>query len=94
MNEKTSVVFVNGNKFTSYGSGNTEIITKSSNGEAYNITLKNVLYVPEIEINLFCVSKVKKNGFKILSEKDTCNLTFNGITCLKGQRKIIYTKFN
>lgn len=66
--EKVNVVIANGNKLTSYVSGNIEIITKTSDAETHNITLKDVLHIPEIETNLFSIAKATKNGCKIIFE--------------------------
>lgn len=51
------------------------------------MTLKEILYVPEIEYNLLSESKTTKNGCKEIFQKNKCNMTLNGLIILEGKLK-------
>lgn len=48
------------------------------------ITLKNVLYVPEIVTNLISRKRATENGFKAIFGKQSCKITHEGVTYLEG----------
>lgn len=58
--KKTNAVIANGKNITSYGSGKTEIITKSSDDETHNIKLKEILYETKIEKKYSPLVKLQK----------------------------------
>lgn len=68
-------------KAISYGSGSTKIITKTSNGEIHNITLKDILYAP------YTVSNAIENACEMSFKDGRCSLAFNGIICLEALKE-------
>lgn len=85
--KKTTVVIVNGNILKSYGSGEAIIMTKTPDRDRNKITLKNVLYVPDLKSNVISVSKITQNWYKLVFEKEKCMLSCNGKTYLEAKKK-------
>lgn len=69
------------------GTGETTFTTKSCDGGVNKITLKEVLYVPELKSNLISISEVTKNGYTLIFYKDKCRLSRNGNICLEAKMK-------
>lgn len=67
--ETKNIVTANNQKMNVYGSGNTSI---NVNNE--DIDIKNVLYVPNLSVNLLSVSKIVDNGNSVLFNYDGCTL--------------------
>ena len=81
--KRSTVMVANGNTLKSLGSGTVKIKTEF-NGSERNITLKNVLFVPDIETNLMSVRKATENGCEVIFQDNNCKLMYNGITYLNG----------
>ena len=58
----SSVTIANGQELNSLGHGSIRLTTTTSENTNSTITLKNVLYVPEIESNLISIRKAIENG--------------------------------
>ncbi|KAL8132042.1 hypothetical protein AgCh_007799 [Apium graveolens] len=71
-----------GNSTTSTIEGEGTVILKMTSGK--NLTLKNVLYVPDIPKNLVSGSLLNKHGFRIVIELDKVILSKSGIFVGKG----------
>ena len=71
-----------GNSATSTIEGEGTVILKMTSGK--NLTLKNVLYVPDIRKNLVSGSLLSKHGFRIVIESDKVVLSKSGMFVGKG----------
>ncbi|KAL8089042.1 hypothetical protein AgCh_038706 [Apium graveolens] len=71
-----------GNSATSTKEGEGTVILKMTSGK--NLTLKNVLYVPDIRKNLVSGSLLNKHGFGIVIESDKVILSKSGMFVGKG----------
>ena len=71
-----------GNSATSEIEGQGKVILKMTSGK--ELTLNNVLYVPEIRKNLVSGSLLNKHGFRMVFESDKVVLTKNGMYVGKG----------
>ncbi|VVA36738.1 PREDICTED: retrotransposon, partial [Prunus dulcis] len=71
-----------GNSSTSKIHGQGKIVLKMTSGK--EVTLNNVVHVPEIRKNLVSGSLLSKNGFKLVFESDKFVLTKNGMYVGKG----------
>ncbi|KAL8146420.1 hypothetical protein AgCh_004238 [Apium graveolens] len=71
-----------GNLATSTIEGEGTVILKMTSGK--NLTLKNVLYVPDIRKNLVSGSLLNKHGFRIVIESDKVVLSKSGMFVGKG----------
>ena len=81
---ENNVVIANGLSLKAYGSGKIPLQTKISNEEIKHVTLKDVLYVPDIETNLISVRKACISGCTVIFEKNNCKFMYEGETYLKG----------
>lgn len=87
--ENSNVFIANGNAHNSYGPADAIINRKTSEGI---MTLKDVLFVPDIESNVLSVRKATQSGGKRIFEVDKCNLMYNEITF--RERKINNNLYN
>ncbi|XP_074560084.1 uncharacterized protein LOC141816146, partial [Curcuma longa] len=71
-----------GNSATSEIKGRGKVVLKMTSGK--DLTLNNVLYVPEIRKNLVSGSLLSKHGFRIVFESDRVVLSKNGMFVGKG----------
>ena len=71
-----------GNSATSNIEGEGTVILKMTSGK--HLTLKNVLFVPDIRKNLVSGSLLNKHGFRIVIESDKVVLSKNGMFVGKG----------
>ena len=71
-----------GNSATSEIEGQGKVILKMTSGK--ELTLNNVLYVPEIRKNLVSGSLLNKHGFRMVFESDRVVLSKNGMYVGKG----------
>ena len=71
-----------GNSATADVKGEGNVVLKMTSGK--ELTLQNVLYVPEIRKNLVSGWQLNKFGFKIVFESDKVVLTKNGLYVGKG----------
>ncbi|KAF5937729.1 hypothetical protein HYC85_025235 [Camellia sinensis] len=77
-----------GNSFTSIVAGQGKVILKMTSGK--ELTLNNVLHVPDIRKNLVSGSLLSKNGFRLVFESDKFVLTKSGMY-VGGPRVSIYS---
>ena len=84
---KSQVIVANGNDLTAYGSGEIKLINETPYGNTNRITLKVVLYVPELKANLFSVKKATQNGCTVTFNKNNCEVSYNGEIFLEGKMK-------
>ena len=80
-----------GNSSTSKVEGQGKIVLMTSGKE---LTLNNVLYVPDIRKNLVSGSLLSKNGFRLVFESDKFVLTKNGMYVGKGYMSDVLFKLN
>ena len=71
-----------GNSATSEIEGQGKVILKMTSGK--ELTLNDVLYVPEIRKNLVSGSLLNKHGFRMVFESDRVVLSKNGMYVGKG----------
>ena len=71
-----------GNSSTSCVEGKGNVVLKLTSGK--ELTLTNVLHVPEIRKNLISGSLLSKNGFRLVFESDKFVLTKSGVYVGKG----------
>ena len=71
-----------GNSSNSKVDGQGKIVLKMTSGK--ELTLNNVLHVPDIRKNLVSGSLLSKNGFRLVFESDKFVLTKNGMYIGKG----------
>ncbi|XP_075475893.1 uncharacterized protein LOC142514930 [Primulina tabacum] len=71
-----------GNSATSEIKGQGKVVLKMTSGK--ELTLNNVLYVPDIRKNLVSGSLLNKHGFRIVFESDKVVLSKNGMFVGKG----------
>ena len=71
-----------GNSATSDIEGKGNVVLKMTSGR--NLTLKDVLYVPEIRKNLVSESLLDRHGFRLVIESGKLVLTKSGIYVGKG----------
>lgn len=81
-----SVRIGNGNSIYAYGRGNINV--RAFNNRCWeNKHLADVLYVPEIHLNLFSSSCALDKGLKLTSDNQKCELTKNGSVVAVGVRQ-------
>lgn len=78
---KEEIVIANGDIVKTFGIGDVIIQVKTSEGPL-NITLENVLYLPNADENLLSVKKIMERGFSIEFNKHGCFVT-DGVESLK-----------
>lgn len=84
----TKEVYVaNGSSVDSKGVGTVKLEIFVDNGEVMNLTINNVLFVPELDENLISVSKLTKGGFSILFQDNECFL-------MKGCDKVLIAEYS
>ncbi|CAF0996316.1 unnamed protein product [Brachionus calyciflorus] len=66
------------------GIGNIKAKIKSKN-DLKSITIENVLYVPELSVNLISIGKLSRKGFKIIFEREKCNIVSNDETIIEAK---------
>ncbi|XP_075473366.1 uncharacterized protein LOC142504375 [Primulina tabacum] len=81
-----------GNSTTSEVVGIGKVVLKMTSGK--EITLLNVLHVPDIRKNLFSGSLLSKAGFKLVFESDKFFITKNGVFVGKGYQENGLFKMN
>lgn len=81
------VCLADGKKLPAGGSGTGKFLALNESGEKKTITLKKVLYVPELASNLLSVGKITDEGFEVLFTQSDCRIMKNGHTVLFGERR-------
>lgn len=82
-----TVCLADGKKLPAGGSGVGKLVVMNSGGEKKNITLKKVLYVPDLASNLLSVGKIADEGFEVVFSRSDCRIMKNGCTVFVGERK-------
>ena len=80
------------NSSTSKVEGKGKVVLKMSSGK--ELTLNDVLHVPDIRKNLVSGSLLSKNGFQLVFESDKFLLTKNGMLVGKGYLSNGFFKMN
>ena len=76
----------NGDRIYAYGKGDINIIAYNNNECIMEKHLSNVLYVPEIHLNLFSSSCPLDKGLKLVSDNKQCELKKDNVTVAVGIR--------
>lgn len=76
----------NGDTICAYGKGNINI-SAFDNKSWMPKHLSDVLYVPDISLNLFSTNSALDKGLKLVSDKNSCYLTKGGCTVAVGVRQ-------
>ena len=66
------------------GAGNIKLKVKSTTNNTINFTIEEALFDPTLSTNLISIGKLAKKGYKILFEKDVCNIKLNEIIVIEG----------
>lgn len=82
----SSVSVGNGDKIKAIGRGDIDV--RVYNGKVWNtMHLKNVLYVPDIKLNLFSTGQVLNKGYVLNSDMEQCRLPIAGAVVAVGVRE-------
>lgn len=79
------VCVANGKKLVVSGKGDVHFTCKF-NGELLNITLKDVLFIPDLTVNLISVSCLTEKLFKLSFTDKTCNFIKSGKVVLSARK--------
>ena len=83
---KTRVKIGNGDLIMALGKGSINIL--AFDGNKWNEkTLLNVLYVPDININLFSSGRAVDKGLQMISDQNSCKFIKDGRIVAVGERK-------
>ena len=83
LESSTTITFGNGQQAKAAGTGEVLLNTNVS-GNATDILLLDVLYVPEAKANLFSIKQAASSGASIVFKHDKCVINKNGRTCMEG----------
>ncbi|XP_053990427.1 uncharacterized protein LOC128882724 [Hylaeus volcanicus] len=83
LNEKDTFVLGNGSTVVAVGSDKIRIKSNVDDGEHY---LDNVMYVPDMKVNLFLVRSVAENGFKQTILRKKWTFKENNVLIVEGHR--------
>ena len=78
-NKKNNVTVADGKVIEVEGTGTGSIKCINNLNEERTVTIKDVLYVPDLHGNLLSVKKITDNGFKTVFNETECNITKNNI---------------
>jgi hypothetical protein len=70
------VILANGKESKVQGIGSGKLKVMNQNGEKVEITLNDVLFVPELETNLISVNKIVNNDFSVIFNDSGCKINF------------------
>lgn len=84
--ESVGVTIGNGTKIMAKGKGDINILAFNGN-EWISKRMVNVLYVPEIHLNLFSSGKAMDRGYKLQSDNKRCELLKDGDVVAVGVRR-------
>lgn len=88
-----NIVLADGNVLTTQGIG--EGILKCNYGSRVrNITVKDVLFVPELKGNLISVAKLTQQGLKVIFENNSCSIYEDGILVTSAKLESNLYKLN
>jgi hypothetical protein len=80
-----SVGGIGGKKLFAHGIGDIEV-EMMSNGEKQTGTIKDALYVPNLNVNLISVACITDNGYQVLFVDNMAHISKNGQNILSGSR--------
>jgi hypothetical protein len=66
------------------GKGSVEIKVKTNN-QIKNLRLEDVLYVPELKVNLISIGKISKRGYVIIFKENKCLIKINNLVVIQGE---------
>lgn len=82
----TAVRVGNGDRIMAYGRGNIDVMV--FDGKKWTLRyLAEVLYVPDIKLNLFSTGQVLDRGFSLSSDSENCKLSRGGVIFAVGVRQ-------
>ncbi|CAF0767559.1 unnamed protein product [Brachionus calyciflorus] len=55
-------------------------------GQLKNIKIKDVLFVPDLSVNLISIEKLSQKGYHMIFDKESCMIVFNDVLMAKGLR--------
>jgi hypothetical protein len=85
MKQHTSIIKVgDARELKVMGIGSVQLKIQSECGFV-NIIISDVLFVPELSVNLISIGKLAKKGYKILFEKEVCNILLENKIIAKGK---------
>lgn len=76
-----------GSKISTTQRGTCEIKTCDNNGKTINLSITGALFVPQLKNNLLSVSKLLKKDFKLIFNKNKCEIKKNGKIIAIGKIK-------
>lgn len=80
-----------GSKISTTQRGTCEIKTCDNNGKTINLSITGALFVPQLKNNLLSVSKLLKKDFKVIFNKNKCEIKKNGKIIAIGKiKRILY----
>lgn len=80
-----------GSKISTTQRGTCEIKTCDNNGKTINLSITGALFVPQLKNNLLSVSKLLKKDFKLIFNKNKCEIKKNGKIIAIGKiKRILY----
>ena len=79
----TAVTFVNGQQAAALGQGEVILQVRTASGMT-EVTLQNVLHVPEATVSLFSTRQATNTGAVITFMNDGCSVSVNGTTVMEG----------
>lgn len=82
----SSITLADGNKVLSQRTGSGNIVTVDEHGEQRTVTLKQILYVPELKGNLLSVSKMADEGCTVVFNRTGCKVLKDGHVVVVGER--------
>lgn len=82
--EKKEVLVANNAKLTSNCVGDIELYIENSN----KVTVKDVLYIPELATNLLSVNKITEKGKIVVFDKDSCRIYSENDCRIEGNSDI------
>lgn len=83
-NGEQEVVLANGEVLVSKRSGSKRIHARDGNGGAIGVTLKDVIVVDGLTVNLISVQAIVMEGFDVSFNGRSCSISKNDVTLVKG----------
>jgi hypothetical protein len=80
-----SIKIGNGDLMKATKIGNLKCEVNQINGEKFTVTLNNIKYVPGLCVNLFCLNKALKKGFKVSNDGVVISLNFKHVKLTFGR---------
>lgn len=80
------IVIASGDKITTKGKGTITLLI-GDESQTLEVTLMDVLFVPDLEANLMSVEKMTRMGFSVNFSESNCHLNGNFGSCLIGKHE-------